>query len=433
MADATADATMPAAKRVVPLTDAIRLTLEVTFAPGQNGLVGWFFNLDVDLDGGTFDGWITSTGAQSSMDGSVPYLHLGDSTLVHGTLVGSNLSIDPVSVDESHSRSFDTTAQLDALQLKWVGDGTVIGSARGTWLEFEYDMSLGSQFEAPVSGGVDLEAPSARVAAVAPDGTMATDATVLFPFEPVMLAPSEPIVVSSFTAVAKFHNGETSELQAEFTSGAWEGFANSVAVRPVGGWPAGEVVDLSIEAEDAAGNHSGDAPLGSVSIAAQLNTNSNLGFESLNQEWFGISTAEQEELTRWDTPEGSRHTVTPTEGTRLGGIVEDRAVAYLVPPADATELCFDAGFALQGISRLGEDGAVFDVGVFSTETQDIHHFGAADFIPYADANAGWSGFQHLCVPLLGSDGLWLSIVPIPDTAPLYPDDPFVLLDAFEFQ
>jgi hypothetical protein len=106
----------------------------------------------------------------------------------------------------------------------------------------------------------------------------------------------------------------------------------------------------------------------------------------------------------------------------------DASVAPESATADAS-----AETTAPAVARVQPDGAVFDVGVYSAETKDIHHFGAADFIPYADADAGWSGFQHLCVPLLGSDGFWLAIVPVPDTAPLYPDDPFVLLDAFAFQ
>jgi hypothetical protein len=391
--------------------DVIRLNLELQLSSTSADVVtdwasSWFLNVEVGDDS-----WLAFTGGRSGDANATVWRSTAGSSSAHATRVDSTITLDPVTVQISSNQAVDFTA----FELTVAGDGSVSGSASGTWRSFGGDFIQQEDFAAQIAGGSDTEPPI--VASV--------DGDEFYPFEPVQLTFSEPVLISSIDVTASA--GEPLGMTFEYANDGRPGFAKSVTLRTVGGWPAGKSVEIAVNtADDAAGNRSNQGSLGQLTIPNVLDSNANLGFESGTSGWVNLSVVGEQPLTKSSQPE-LMTTVTPTEGSAMA-FVTGRAIGYLVAPVGATRLCFDAGVVTSDFDNFETFDGGLDVGVYRGQPGQVLPFTGSAFAPYADVDLGWSGFKNLCVglPDQSDQGVWLSLTPVGQAPPaFFPPDVYV--------
>lgn len=378
------------------------------------------------------DAWFINVDLEFGIDGVTAYLAMtgtryDDTTLrgtdgsrfdagFHAETIGSRLEFEPCSVFDRGMISFES------LNLDFSG-ATITGDARGNW----ESMSGGdyidlTDFTASVVAVLDEQAPAAQL----------TSSTTLLPFDPITVNLSEPVTTEGFAVSVSA--GEVLEADVVPDFDMREGFVTGFSLSMASGWPPGKTVSVRLDhATDAAGNESTNLDVASVAIEPAPDSMSNLGFELGAEGWLYVVAAEQVELENHQDSSIVVDPVLPPEGATMA-LITQRATGYLVAPDGATELCFTAGVHAYDLDASSQYGGGFDVELTSPGAHSLENVLASSFEPFANVDAGWSGFMDHCfgLPPDAQQGTWLNITPTGYAPPIaFPPD--VVLDALRFQ
>lgn len=398
----------------------LQLILEVTPTQEQTTIdrIGdaWFINVDLQfgIDGAT--AYLAMTGTRyddttlRSTDGST------FATAFDAVSIGSRLEFEACSVFDRGMISFES------LNLDFSG-ASITGDARGNW-----EARSGGDY-------IDLTDFTASVVAVRdeqPPAALFTSSTMLLPFDPIAVNLSEPVTTEGFAVSVRAGDVLAVDVTPELD--LREGFVTGFSLSRASGWPPGQTVSVQLDhAIDAAGNESTNLDVGSVAIEPAPDSMSNLGFELGDEGWLYVVASERVELENRQDSSVVVDPVLPPEGTAMA-LITQRATGYLVAPQGATELCFTAGLHAYDLDASSQYGGGFDVELTSPGAHSLENVPASGFEPFADVEAGWSGFMDHCfgLPPDAQQGAWLNITPTGYAPPIaFPPD--VVLDALRFQ
>ncbi len=385
---------------------------------------GWLFVGQTNFNDAVVDGFLALSGVRLD-DGTVGRYTVGSSSF-EGTLEGATARFTVELLYEEGGPPFDLIEAT--FELEFARDGTIRGSAEGTWLEGGGDFRCDRPFTASVTGGPDETPPSAVA--------WQDESFPLFPFDAVAGYLTEPVVKDGVQVAASI-DGEPAAAVLSWVDDA-EQRPREFRVAPAGSWPAGSELTLSLSnLRDATGNHA-DVELGPFALPEVPPSAQNLGFEAGLEEWLtdptsdGIGTPPVRALAslRLVDDAGDEFTVNAPEGSLMAYIdaAGMRLVGHLVPAGGESRLELTLAVLDPTLADLKDYPAGFLISVFAGDELTV--IGDAEDLPaeLPDARGQFSGFLKLSLPLPPSAaaGFWLIVEPAGYAPPVHL--PSLLLD-----